>query len=217
MGMIDIYKILHVYTSFHKPSTLLISFNVSDFGVYGYQKQYDTSELRSYYTSSFPILYHLPHFNLKYYAEAFRTCRKAKRYNNQYFSLLYDKYGGVSYDSAGFMIDSVRWNDPQIFAPGPQNRLYYAYLDSIAAYCSLHQIKLVCFQSPVRSALLNSANTPILNTHISLVKAIVLCHGHSFANAMDRSWDDNLFVDAIHLNARGAEIFTQYCFDHLIN
>jgi hypothetical protein len=73
------------------------------------------------------------------------------------------------------------------------------------------------FQSPYRKGLysnFDSAKLKLLTDHISKVESILGSYQHTFINANNSLWDDDLFIDGTHFSAEGAKLFTKYCFEN---
>ena len=90
----------------------------------------------------------------------------------------------------------------------------YQYLDSIADYCRNNNIKMIFLKSPYRQGLQSSFTEQEFNKikfHISKVKKIVQSRGHLFINSDSKLWADSLFIDAMHFNKDGAELYTKFC------
>ncbi len=207
LNMMDSYRLLQSYCMMHTPRILIISSSMTDF--YLDPKVFNTVEVGNYLSTKNSWKYYIKNFNLKYYMQNALNRKKYKASNNIYESLIYDKYGSVLLNPVGFQIDSERWN--VAFKKPPLER-NYNYLDSISIFCKSRNIKLLFFQSPVRKGLFDKMDHTALNTHISRVTAILSKNHNLFVNSTVTDWDDSLFVDAIHLNTNGANLYTQYCF-----
>lgn len=213
--MTDIYRLLKVTSKFQTFKTLIIASNIGDFDEDSkdIEIKYDENELLAFMNSKWNGLYHLNHFDLKYYIRnwPYKKAVKSGTFFNE--SLLYDSYGTVGLAVENFRVDSKRWEKD--FVPVIKNDLNYRYLDSISTFCSKHKIQLLFFQSPTRKQVLTHEKSKILSKHIHRVEKIVAKRGHFFVNSSILPWDDIFFVDGTHLNSKGAEIFTKFCFDKL--
>jgi hypothetical protein len=214
-NMADSYELLKIYSITHQPNTLIISSGLQDFDFP--KKKYDATELKYFLTSENIAKYYwkypLKYFNLKYYLNNVKYCKKVKKCNNIYETLIYDEHGGVLLDSVNFKIDSIRWNTLNLIAPRKNKN--YEYLDSISTYCAENKIRLLFFQSPIRTNKLKTVDKDIIEKHIKRIEKILYLNGHSFVNANNEVWDDSLFVDGTHFNRTGARLYTKYCFDKL--
>jgi hypothetical protein len=209
LSMKDIFMMIKVYTSVHKPSTIILSSNYCDFQVR--DKKFDYNEIRDYLTGVKPRMhYFFLNFNLGYHFTNFAYAKWIKSGNNFYESLVYDKYGAVAFNPLNFKINAKRWNN--VDHSGLRDAAY-DYLDSISNFCRQNKIKLLFFQSPIRGGIYTSLKKDWLFNHISRVKTIILNNGQVFIGSDDRVWPDSLFVDALHFNASGTREFTVYCFN----
>jgi hypothetical protein len=74
------------------------------------------------------------------------------------------------------------------------------------------------FQSPIRQSVwrdLDITKLSNLNFHVKKVKNIIEANNQIFINSSEKLWSDTLFVDAIHFNEVGAQLFTEFCFDKI--
>jgi hypothetical protein len=207
----DMFFIIKIYSSIYKPSTVIIASNYLDFQ--STDKEFDHKELTNYLKgpptefSDFFI-----NFSASYYFTNFVYHKYTTSDNNFYESLIYDKYGGISFDPSKFKIDREIWN--KIDISNLREASYY-YLDRISFFCRQNKIRLLFFQTPIREGIYKNLSKDWLLKHISRVKAIVLKNNHTFIDANDRFWPDSLYIDAVHFNATGARKFTKYCFDKI--
>lgn len=211
LNMMDVYKILRMYAKYNKLKTLMIASNIIDFN--SPSKKMSMNELNEFIGSKSVFKFHLSHFHLRYYFENCKYDKKVKSGRNFSSSLVYDKYGGVPLDAKKFEVNHERWKDPSISKI--VGDLNYQYLDSISIFCKYNGIQLLFFQTPTRQMLFNDENLKILNTHIIRIRKMMKKNQHYFINSNLHIWDDSLFVDGTHLNAVGAKLFTEYCFEKL--
>lgn len=207
----DIFFIIKIYSSIHKPFTVIISSTYQDFQ--STDKEFNHKELSDYLkdsTSKFNDFF--LNFNANYYFTYCVYHKFTKSGDNFYESLKYDKYGAVSFNPSNFKIDSSRWN--KVDFSNLREASYY-YLDSISSFCRQNKIKLLFFESPIRAGIYKNLDKDSLLIHVGRVKAIILRNNHTFIDADDRLWPDSLYVDALHFNANGATQFTKYCFDKM--
>lgn len=214
MTMEDNYQLLKTLCKIHIPTTLIVASSITEFQLP--PKKINYSALDNYLMSSdlTSSLYHGQYFNLRYYIENIKYAKKVRSCKNEYEYLLFDQYGGVNLDETNFKIDKKRWNAD--FECGKIIYNNYSYLDSISAFCKYNNITLLFFQSPFRSELYSNFDSNKLNEltiHINKIENILTRDKHTFINTNDTLWNDNLFVDGEHLNAAGAKLFTEYCFD----
>ena len=205
------YKILKSIPNI--PKVLLISSNIVDF--YPNHKknpfEFDEDELQDFLRSNYTLKFQLNHFNLIYYIENCSYYKNDKQKRDIYQSLFYDEYGGVEFDSVNFNIDQKRWNEDPVLEF--DSKINYLYLDSISNFCSKNKIQFYFFQSPTRTDLLDHKKTVLLTNHISKIRKIILnSSGGYFVNSNEYKWSNDIFVDGIHLNTKGARLFSEFCF-----
>jgi len=213
----DIFSIITIYSSIYKPSTVIIASNYRDFQ--STDKEFDHKQLSDYLKGSssefdnfflnFSVNYYFTYFVYHKYTTSGNNFTSG---NTFYESLIYDKYGGISFDPSNFKIDKEIWNTVDI---SNLREASYHYLDSISFFCSQNKIRLLFFQTPMREGIYRNLNKAWLLKHISRVKAIVLKNNQTFIDGNDRFWPDSLFIDPLHFNANGAREFTKYCFDKM--
>jgi len=216
MSMKDNFLLLKTLSDLHNPKTLIVCSNILDFQQKEKNVKYPI--LKHYLTpnNAYFISTIIQTFNLKYYLKNLTYAKKVRSCKNDYEFLKFDKFGGVNFDNKGFQINKNRWN--QHFTNNKTIGFQYLYLDSLSTFCKNKNIKLYFFQSPIRNGLyskLNKKEIYNLQSHIIKIELILKNHGHSFVNSNYIKWNDNLFVDGIHLNAKGSVIFTKYCFDNI--
>ncbi len=207
----DIFSIIKIYCSIHKPSMVMIASNYLDFQ--STDKEFDHRKLTDYLKGSTSKLNDFfINFNVNYYFTYFAYHKFTTSGNNFYESLIYDKYGGISFDPSNFKIDKEIWNKVEI---SNLRETSYHYLDSISFFCSQNKIRLLFFQTPIREGIYRNLNKDWLLKHVSRVKAIILKNNNTFIDANDRFWPDSLYIDPVHFNSNGARQFTKYCFDKM--
>jgi hypothetical protein len=212
--MKDIFLLFKSYSQFHKPKVCIMSSNLIDFE--DKKIAIDNEQLYNFISSdkSENCFFYFKKINVSYYANYSITLKEYKHNKTIYEYLGYDKYGAVLLDSANFQITKERWNQPTFTAPQePQ----YAYLDSLSTFCKNNDIKFYFFESPFRAGLYESEHldTHTIQKHVNRVRALLEARGQFFVDSNIKIWKDSLFLDAIHFHKRGAQMYTQYCFDNL--
>jgi hypothetical protein len=218
MSMEDNYFLLITLCKIYSPNTLIIASDICDFGPSG-NKGIKYSFLEKYLRSHYyvAILYQLLNFNLNYYISNLRSAKLVRNSPNDYIYLGFDKYGGVSLDTTNFNFDLTRWNGLAL-SPTNIDTNQYSYLDKISTFCKSNKIKLLFFQSPIRTDVyshLDNNSRNILKSHINTIENIMKRDNHIFINSNNAVWKDYLFVDRDHLSTYGAKLFTEYCFDKI--
>ena len=216
MNMEDNYFLFKILYEIYHPDTLIFASSISEFEMPS--KQVDYELVKKYLKSNNFIsdLYYLRCFNLRYYMENANYKKMVTTAKNQYEYLVYDQYGGVNIENENFEIDQQRWDSN--FDTSNISRSHYDYLDSIAVFCKLKNVKILFFQSPFRKGVyekLEAEKLKKLKEHIKLVESILKKSKHTFIDSDKIAWNDSLFLDSEHLSAAGAKIFTTYCFKEL--
>jgi len=215
MKMQDNFNFLKLLYSIYPLDKIIIVSNVVDFQQGN--KRMDSDFINYYLTNnnlgtSYSFM---KNFNLSYYSENLKYAEYVRNCNNDYQYLGYDQYGMVKFKNVGFNIKEKRWLDNHF--DKEISEIEYVYLDSISKFCNENNLKLYFFQSPYREGLFsefNPAEMNIYNNHSSRLDSI-LKDKHHFVNSSKDIWNDSLFVDGIHFNDFGAELFTKYCFDKI--
>lgn len=212
--MQDNYLLLKILCEIHTPNTLILASNITEFQLPS--KKIDSSLLKNYLISSDFIsnLYYLKCFDLRYYIDNFKYAKKVRSSKNDYEYLVFDEHGGVNLDGTNFKIDMKRWNTG--FESGEIIDDNYLYLDSISSFCKSNNIELLFFQSPFRNGLYSSfdnSKLAALKLHVRKIESILETDQHVFIDSNMHLWGDTLFIDGEHLSSKGAESFTEYCFD----
>jgi hypothetical protein len=216
MNMGDNYSLLKVVYEVYHPTTLIIASSISEFELPA--KKADYKLIQKYLTANDfqAALYHVKCFNLRYYMDNTKYKKLVTGAKNQYEYHVFDPYGGVNIDHTNFVIDQRRWNVD--FDKKEMDMRNYDYVDSISSFCKSKQIQLLFFQSPFREGIytrLNTEKSTDLKTHVDRIAAILKRDQHRLIDGDQALWNDSLFIDGEHLNAKGAEIFTNYCFNQL--
>ncbi len=209
--MKDIYLLFKTYTQFHKPKICIVSSNLVDFEKKNIQINYEN--ILDYISSSDNSLIHFKKFNASYYANNSIKIKEYKHHKDIYEYLGYDQFGAVLFDPSNFKISKTRWLKPGFSKPQEQQ---YQYLDSLSLYCKLNNIELHFFHSPYREGMYKASllDTSTIKKHILRVNSILTHRDQHIANANDVTWADTLFVDALHFNNKGAQMYSEYCFTH---
>ncbi len=215
MKMQDNFNFLKLLYSTYPIDKIIIVSNVVDFQKGN--KRIDPDYIKYYLTkNNLGTTYSfLKNFNLSYYSENLKYAKYVRNCQNDYEYLGYDKSGMVKFKNEGFNIKDQRWIDNHF--DKKITEIEYVYLDSISKFCSENNLKLYFFQSPYREGLYSEFSTNemnIYNNHINRID-IILNDKHYFVDSSKAIWNDSLFVDGIHFNDVGAELFTNYCFDKI--
>jgi hypothetical protein len=214
MNMGDNFQTLKILSSIYPIKTIVMSSNYGDF--VNKEKYVKIDQLSHYLKhDDITFLTFIETFNLKYFLDNYKLI-KIYRTVNGYGSLHFNQYGDVNIDSSNLVIIQKRWNTTYLNQPSIKEQ--YAFLDSISVLCKNKNIDLVFFEAPYRKGLyttLSENDMQILNTHKSKVDLILKKYNHIYINSLDTTWNDNLFIDGIHLNAAGAKIYTSYCSEKL--
>jgi hypothetical protein len=215
-SMTDSYRLLKVLGKVYPLKTLIMSSNVIDFqhGV----KHADYQVIEDYlYPEKFrPDKYYLHNLNMNYFINNYPYTRLVRTHPHDYFYLKFDPYGAVQLEGKNFNITKDRWE--LAFRGDDVPVAQYQYLDSISSYCLHNGIELIFFQNSYRlkkKLSFDKKRLKMISDHVKKVSAILARDHHTFVDAGNRDWNDNLFVDAIHLNREGTEQVTTYWFEQL--
>lgn len=214
MSIQEEYQLLKQLTLIYKPKKIIIACSIVDFKKN--DKNIDYFLIHKYLSGHNELKHHLSHFSSQYYFNNFKYAHQVRNDSSNYEYLGFDNYGAVNFNNQGFKISNNRWNTD--FEENAINKREYLYLDSIGLYCQEKKIVLLFFQTPMREGLYNKLTNKKLtelNNHISKVETIIKARHQQFVDATKVKWKDYLFVDGTHLNAKGAELFTEYCFKHI--
>jgi hypothetical protein len=216
LGMKDNFHLLKVLNEIYNPKELIMVINLIDFQNKNKHVNIKFNYLKDFLSTNFSFIYHLKTFNLEYYFDNIRYSQKVRNCINDYEYLGFDKYGGVNFCAEDFKIDITSWNGDSEFSDLDVDQ--YQYMDSIASFCNNKAIKLYVFQSPFRQGYylnIDETEKKMVHSHSEMIQKIINKYNISFANSLDRTWSDSLFVDVKHLNDTGAKLFTEYCFEKI--
>lgn len=208
------YNLVKILTKQYKPKTILISSGYMDFN--NIPKKINYNLVENYLLGNDMLIF--KELNLKYLLIESREFFYMKNDSTGYSSLKYDDCGGVNFKSNDFKIDMKRWNGNNI-KEFQIDELQYHYLDSLSQFCKKKEIDLVFIQSPFREgyyAQLDPASITILQVHEAKIDSILSKNNQKFINTRNITWDDNLFVDYSHFNENGAEKYTEYFINKII-
>ncbi|MFM7813572.1 MAG: hypothetical protein ACKO66_03545, partial [Flavobacteriales bacterium] len=136
----------------HQPRHVIMLTNYVDFCQVNKQIELDASMAYVHPKHAWSGVWQsIKHFNLKYYIKNFSYAKRVRTVPSSYEYLGFDRFGCVNLNPAGFQVDSVRWRDDHLNRTTAAEQ--YAYLDSMSAFCTNHQISFTCLQSPYREGL----------------------------------------------------------------
>lgn len=213
MSMKDDYAFLKSLNKIYKIKSIILACNIGDF--YHSRKDIDFEFVENYlFFNEWNVFKsYLKTFDLNYYLKNFTYAKKVRNCINDYDCLKYDNYGTVNLTRESFKINNKRWMD--FYLNTNFEQLQYNYLDSISEFCVDNRIELLVFQSPVRQGIytnLTQFKQEFLKLHGENIRNIIEQDNHIFIDSNDTFWQDSLFIDAVHFNDKGAELFTDYCF-----
>jgi len=212
MNMQESFQFLKFLSSIYDLEDIIIVSNIVDFQLSNKRINFDFIHHYLAGNKKRTFIYFLKNLNLKYYVSMRKRAKEYRHSRKNYTYLGYDQSGMAALEKTGFNISKRRWSQKHIHEI---HEAQYAYLDSISTYCENNNLKLHFFQSPFREGLLSQFSPKemdILNSHIERTETILL-KNHHFVNSNVQKWNDSLFVDGIHFNSIGAEVFTNYCID----
>lgn len=216
MSIIDDFQFLKSLNKVYKIKTLIVSSSLIDFTQR--EKQIDFNFVESYmHNSKLDLFASLcKNIDLKYYFNNMIYAQKVRNCTYDYEYLTYDNYGAVSFKKERFNIDKRRWDSDHLDKSGLNKQ--YIYLDSISDFCKTRGIELLFFQSPLREGIYSELSQLKINNlklHLAKVKYIIEEDNNTFIDANEKLWPDSLFVDALHFNEQGAQLYTEFCFDKI--
>ncbi|NNC85003.1 MAG: hypothetical protein HKN75_02910 [Bacteroidia bacterium] len=217
MNLQEDYRLLKLFDELYDLKKVIIVSNVIDYTQIS--KRIDFDFIRHYllHDPTYTALSLVKNLDLKYYGKNIKYAQYVRNSTNEYEYLGYDPYGMVQLKGENFNINEKRWSHYNLRGNNIREQ-EYVYLDSISIYCQQNSLELYYFQSPYRDGLKSkfSANEMnVLNAHINRIQS-TLKDNQYFVNSTKSSWNDSLFVDAMHFNEQGAKQFTKFCFDEAI-
>ncbi len=212
-----------------KPNIVLISSAPPDFYGCSTSAQADgkhltlnnlnREDLVKYISSDFPgVVYHAKYRGLWRMIDPklMLEVRKQRNTNNTVDSLKFDSSGAVLLEVPEANRSPERWQGKQwsqVMSQLSSQHTCYNSFQEIADYIEQNHMKLVFVLSPIRQGYLNDfdPNRENLVAHKKKVAAILSKSNSILIDAHnDLQLSDEYFVDAIHLNKRGAQILTKY-------
>ncbi len=127
--------------------------------------------------------------------------------NNHYQSLLYDRYGGVSFVADGFAIDENRWQGKFLEQAAPDERNFQALVE-LAGYCRERGIGLCLWTTPARQQVVDRFAKDLFAAHLLRLRKLAESQRFDLFEANNDAFDDSMFVDWGHLNEKGAKLYT---------
>jgi hypothetical protein len=212
-NMEEDYAMLRLLDKLYQPRAIIITTNFIDFAKSTKTFRYDLLEDYLYARKYPSLYYYLTTFDLSYFAKQSKIAELVRENPDTYEYLGFDKYGGVNLSIAQAKFNARRWDGDSLNAKDGVP-VQYQYLDSISNYCVNKNIRLYFLQGPFRHGYwsrIDQQQKDVVLNHIAKVQA-QLAHkkGVSFVHT-EIEWDDALFADFIHLNATGAQRFTEQC------
>jgi len=214
----DIFWLLKLHSKYNKPKKLIIASGTLDF--YSNNKVLKKAVIENFlYSNNWRKYSFLRYFNLQYYLSNLKVAHEVRSSQNNYATLIYDKYGTANLIAKDFKVLKERWNGVfNVKFDTKEHNLNYIYLDSIAKYCNSNNIRLYFFQTPIRIGVfkvLSSQSKENLKLHNQNISRIIKKNKHCFIDSNSQLWPDSLFADAIHLKSNGAKEFTKFCLERI--
>jgi hypothetical protein len=211
----EAFYLLKVLNKIDAVKKVIISSNLIDFQDSNKTVNYDFISAYLKNNKKRTSFFAIKNFSLAYYRKNIEYANHVRTNVNNYEYLKFDNYGMAAQKKEGFNISERRWLDKCLaFKP---SEVAYSYLDSISNYCDQKDIKLYFFHSPHREGLTKDFSVTekeVLENHIERVETI-LSNKHHFVNPNKTIWNDSLFIDGIHFNKTGANLYTQYSFNQI--
>lgn len=214
MRLSESYRQLKSLLKIYNPEYLIIAITFSDFFEPDKTIDHELSEKFISSNKLYSPIYHLQTFSLQYYLEYFPYAKYVRTIGNSYYYLNFDKHGAVNFEKENFNITDQRWNHSYFEDLSYEYQL--TYLDSIAILSQRNNVELIVCQSPPRQGFIKSFTNKQkvdLNIYIEKLNNLSEKRNFKFRNAFTRNWPDELFVDGTHFHSKGAELFTEFCFE----
>ena len=198
----------HVIRSFGKPKLVVICLSPLDFqpekGWYAPADRF----LDGYLGGRFQPALYFENFSLLNFTDLMRHIKEDRTTRRWYSSLDFDSDGGVPLDMNYPKVELDRWNYVPRYDQIEERQ--YNELNRLAADLKSSGISLVCVLAPTRRADRTRENTLLADKYESRVTEILEKNGQTLLD-LDSTLDldDSHFADYIHLNARGAQAFSQ--------
>ncbi len=211
----EVYYLFKIYSKIYKPGLVIISSNYGDFCTS--RKKIKYKKISEFLKSEDYLYCYVNEWNFKQSILDSREFGLYKNDKTNYQSLMFDNNGGVNYPAKNFKINSKRWDGGNI-TKHLINEAQYSFLDSIASFCYVNNIKLVYVISPFREGYyqkLGEEELEILYNHNKKVNKILSPYGMFCINSLEKNWNDSLFVDYSHLSEEGSYEYTKYFLEQL--
>ncbi|MCD4828884.1 MAG: hypothetical protein K8R90_05585 [Candidatus Cloacimonetes bacterium] len=192
------------------PDYFIVNSNLMDF--YKEKASIGIADYKVYLESKWPNTFYMKYWNPKYFWRFYTQYAPLRETRKDYGSLAFDENGGAPLEIYGADINRARYNHLPEY-----DLLYdsqYKHLELLAAELAEAGITLIFVQSSYRSGVVGHIETEQLHRHIDRVQSIVQTP-HIFIDTTVETWDDSLFCDYSHFNARGAEQYTRYIVNSL--
>jgi hypothetical protein len=148
-------------------------------------------------------------FNIKTFSRDWNMYSSFSHTNNNYNTLNFDEYGSVQFDTAGFVIDSGRWN---AYLDTTGFTYFLQKIEQFDSICKKENIDLHLVYLPAREGLLKEENV-IQNRHVSEV--LRSRFNGAYTDMQELKIPTEEFADGIHLFKAGAERLTRAIADSL--
>ncbi len=198
----------HVIRRLGKPSLVVMCLSPLDFqaerGWYAPADQY----LDGYLAGRFQPALYFENFSLVNFTGLMRHIKEDRTTRLWYSSLDFDRDGSVPLDMSYPKVELDRWNYvPQY---DQMEETQFSELNRLAAGLKSSGISLGCVIPPTRQADRTRENTILAEKYRSRVAEILRRNDQALLNLdTTLNLDDSHFADYIHLNARGARVFSQ--------
>jgi len=198
----------HVMRRFGKPRLIGILLSPLDFQPESGWYEPADRFLDGYLAGKFQPSLYFNNFSLVTFMDLTWHMKQDRTSRRAYSSLDFDRDGGVPLDMDFPNVDLTRWN--YVFRYDSMDDGQYNALDRMAAELKSNGVSLVCVFPPTRRAGRVRENAAEAEKYRSRVADILEKNGQTLIN-LDTTLDldDSHFADYIHLNARGAQAFSQ--------
>jgi len=193
----------------YRPHTVILACGPMDFYTeYGPSQFFDLDEVTQFINGSPYWLSVLRHFDLQYYVKWSFKILQDRSTRKDYYSVMFDPWGGIPYDIYFPKVDPRRWN--QKMDPTQIDRHQYEELARLANVAQSRGLRLICVQPPLRQGSIPPGAVTGVDEHWRHMEEILRGRGFHLCNLQKQmTLSDEYFADYSHLNEKGAVIFSE--------
>jgi hypothetical protein len=192
----------------YQPRTVILACGPMDFYKEdGPSQFFDSNEVVDFIKGSPYWLAVLRHFDLQYYVRWSFKILQDRTTREDYYSMMFDPWGGIPYEIYFPKVDQRRWN--QKMDPAQIDSRQYDELSRIADIVRDRGMQLICVQPPLKQGSIPAEAVAGLEEHWERIGEILNRRGFELLNLQKQmTLSDEYFADYSHLNHKGAVIFS---------